>query len=450
MTRLSLGCIQVSIAAFLALLPALSYADVQESKPTVRHHREVEVSNETSPEVEQAEAAIQKGDFGAAEPLLQKAVAAKPDDYLAWFDLGYVYKATGRVPEAIDAYRKSVASKSDVFESNLNLGTLLGRDGQYAEAAKYLKAATQLKPTAHPEEGLARAWQSLGIVLQNGQPQQALDAFAKAAQLDPKSPEPHLSAAAVLEKQNHIDAAAKEYEAAAALDPSSPEPLVALSVMYTKLNKYPEAEAALRKLLLEDPANQTVRTQLARILAAEGKSDEAAKELGASSGIPADPHAALELGTLDVKAGKYAEAEQMFRSAEEKLPQDAEVHYALGSVLMHQKKYAEAQQQLLAAVKLKPSLSEAYGNLAVVSAENKDYQLAIRALDARAKLLPESPATYFLRATSFDNLKAVPQAVHYYKRFLAADKGANSDMEWQARHRLMALDPSHADNYRTK
>ena len=99
-------------------------------------------------------------------------------------------------------------------------------------------------------------------------------------------------------------------------------------------------------------------------------------------------------------------------------------------------------------MKLKPDLGAAYGNLAVVASENKDYQLAIQVLDARAKLLPETPATYFLRATSFDNLKAVPQAVEYYKRFLQADAGKQPDMEWQARHRLIALDPANASKYR--
>jgi tetratricopeptide (TPR) repeat protein len=432
------------------LLVSLLPSRAQQSQPTVRHHTVQETTNETAPEIEQAEAAIQKGEYPAAQALLEMYVANKPDDYLAWFDLGYVYKATNQTNKAIDAYRKSIAAKGDVFESNLNLGILLAREGNSAEAAKYLKTATQLKPTAHVDEGLARAWQSLGIVLSAtaDDQQQALDAFAKAAQLEPNNPEPHMSAGQLLEKQNKLDAAAKEYEAAATRDPKSIEPLVALSGVYTKQQKYPQAEEILRKMLANDPKNGVVRTQLGRILAAEGKTDEAANELGAGTGKPPDdPHAALELGTLYVHAGKYAEAEQMFRSAAQKLPQDAEVHYALGSALMQEKKYPEAQQELWMAVKLKPNLGEAYGNLAVVAAENKNYQLAIRALDARAQLLPESPATFFLRATSFDNLKAVPQAVDYYKKFLAADAGQQSDMEWQARHRLIALDPGNAKKY---
>ncbi len=442
--------VQVVVVCAVAL-PICAHA--QESKPTVRHHRVAEtVPDDTnSPEVEQAEAAMQKNDFAAAEPLLQKAVAAKPDDYRAWFDLGYVYNATNRLPEAIEAYRKSVAAKPEVFESNLNLGLLLARQGQNAEAAKYLKAATQLKPTAHPDEALARAWQALGRVGESLDPQQALAAYAEASKLDPGNPELHISAAALLEKQNNLDAAARELQTAADLDPKSQQVISALANVYIKQKKYPEAEAALRKLLAADPQDSNARVQLGRVLAEQGKNDEAAQEL--QKGLQAnsnDGRAALELGTLYVKADKYGEAEQQFRIAVKAMPKDAEAHFALGSLLMHVRKYPEAQQELLVAVQLKPDLADAYGNLAVVAAENKDYQLTLKALDYRAKFLPESPASYFLRATTFDNLKAVPQAVEYYQRFLAADAGKLPDQEWQARHRLIALDPKHADKYQSK
>ena len=55
-----------------------------------------------------------------------------------------------------------------------------------------------------------------------------------------------------------------------------------------------------------------------------------------------------------------------------------------------------------------------------------------------------------LRATTFDHLKAIPQAVEYYQKFLAADGGKFPDQEWQARHRLIAIDPKHADKYEVK
>jgi Flp pilus assembly protein TadD len=186
-------------------------------------------------------------------------VAAKPGDYRAWFDLGYVYNATNRVPEATEAYRKAVLAKPEVFESNLNLGMLLARQGDNAEAAKYLKAAIQLKPTSQPDEELARAWQAFGHVEEKIDPQQALMAYGEAANLNRKSPDPHLAAAALLEKQNNLDEAAREFQTASELDPKSQPALSGLANVYIKQKKYAEAEAALRKVLAADPGNSTAR-----------------------------------------------------------------------------------------------------------------------------------------------------------------------------------------------
>jgi Flp pilus assembly protein TadD len=424
------------------------FAD-QQSAPTVRHHRVEEESDDpAAAEISQAETAMQNHDYSAAEELLKNAVAKNPHSYQAWFDLGYVYNATKRTPDAIDAYRKSVEAKPDVFESNLNLGILLARQGDATEAAKYLSAATQLKPTANTNEGLARAWLSLGLVEEPSSPQQALTAYAQAAKLAPNDPEPHLSAALLLEKQGKLDDAAREYQAAAAFDPKSTEPVTGLANVYTRQKKFADAETQLRKLVAMDPGNETARLQLGRVLAAEGKSEEAAAILGpGNSSSTGDPHAALDLGTVDVKAGNYPAAEEQFRIAIEGMPQDAEAHYALGSVLMEQKRYTESQEELLYAARLKPDLAGVYGNLAVVAAENKNYTLAIRALDERAKYLPESAATYFLRATSYDNLKVTAKAVENYKQFLAVDGGKMANQEWQARHRLIAIDPGNASKY---
>jgi Flp pilus assembly protein TadD len=445
-------------AAAVFLCAALTVAGTatvaaQESKPTIRHHRVAEeVPDDTSsPEVDQAETAMQHGDFTTAESLLQNAISAKPNDYRAWFDLGYVYNATRRGAQAIDAYRKAVAAKPDVFESNLNLGILLAGQGDKVEAEKYLKAATQLKPTANPQESLTRAWLVLGSVEQASDPQLALLAYAEAAKLDPQNAEPHIEAAQFLQTRGDLDAAAHEYQKAMELAPSLKALPLTLANLYIQQKKYPEAEQTLRKLLAADPQNNNARVQLGRVLAAEGKSEQAAQEL--QQGLqadPGDPHAALELGTLYVQAGKDSEAEAQFRIAVQNMPQDAEAHYALGSLLMHEKKYPEAQQELLLAVKFKPDLADAYGNLAVVASANKNYELALKALDYRAKFLPESAVSYFLRATCFDNLKAAKQAVEYYQRFLAADAGKLPDEEWKARHRLMALDPQHAEKYQVK
>jgi len=92
-------------------------------------------------------------------------------------------------------------------------------------------------------------------------------------------------------------------------------------------------------------------------------------------------------------------------------------------------------------VQLKPDLGTAYGDLAIAADQNKDYALAIKAVDMRAKYLPEIPTSYFMRATAYDHLQDVKQASKYYHLFLNVADGKYPDQEWQARHRLIAIEP---------
>src|ERR1700722_5328609 len=154
-------------------------------------HIPVAEKSEQLPELTQAEAFIQKHDNASAEPLLLKAVAHDPANYEAWFDLGFVENGLGKVDESIAAYRKSVAAKPDVFESNLNLGLQLAKTGQ-PDAEQFLRAATRLKATSHAAEGQYRAWLSLAQAIEKSRPEEALAAYHQAAAIQPKEADPHL------------------------------------------------------------------------------------------------------------------------------------------------------------------------------------------------------------------------------------------------------------------
>src|SRR5580692_2035031 len=152
----------------------------QSTGQTIRHHKVAEQDSSFPPELTQAESAIEKGDDAAAEPFLKKVVAADPNNFQAWFDLGFVYNRLGNTQQSIAAYRKSVAAKPDVFESNLNLGLMLAKTGQ-PDAEQFLRAATNLTPTNHVEEGRARAWLALAHLAENKKPEEALQDCRKAA-----------------------------------------------------------------------------------------------------------------------------------------------------------------------------------------------------------------------------------------------------------------------------
>jgi tetratricopeptide (TPR) repeat protein len=409
------------------------------SSRTIRHTRVVEQGSQP-PELTQAEDAIQKRDYAAAQSLLQKVVDRDPGNYVAWFDLGFLENAVGKVEESIAAYRKSVEAKPDVFESNLYLGLQLERT-DHPDAEKFLRDATQLKPTSHVAEGQAQAWFSLARVLEKTKPEEAIAAYRQASALRPEDPEPHLAAGLLLEQENKFSDAETEYKQALALDPQS-DALTDLANMYMRGHRFVEEEEYRRKLVVIQPENAAAHVQLGRVLAAEGKNDAAAAELEAGAKLaPADASVQRDLADIYFAAGKYAQAETAYRALLSGHPNDAELHRSYGQALLREKKFSDAQEEFLAAVKLKPEVGETYGDLAFVAGENKNYPLVIKALDARAKLLPEVATTYFLRASAYDHLRDYKRAAANYHLFLNTANGKYPDQEWQAKHRLIAIEP---------
>jgi Tfp pilus assembly protein PilF len=426
-------------------LPGQSPSQSQEGSSSSQktHHHHTTVAEEEAPaaELTRAEELIQKKDFARAEPVLQKLAQSDAANYVEWFDLGFVENELGKQDESIAAYRKSVAAKPDVFESNLNLGLQLAKAGQ-PDAEQFLRAATQLKPTSHPAEGKERAWLSLAHLLERTKPDDAIAAYKQAAALQPHDAEPHLAAGLLLEKENKFSDAEQEYKQALAADPRSIDAVTGLANIYMRGRRFPEAEAELRKVVAASPAQGAAHLQLGRVLAAEGKNEEAITELQtAAKSDPQNISLQRDLADLYTSAGKFEQAQASYKTLIAAHPDDAELHDNLGQSLLRQKKFRDAQQEFLIAVKLKPDFGAAYGDLAFAAGENGDYPLAVKALDARAKLLPEIPITYFLRASAYDHLKDVKKAKENYHLFLQEANGKYPEQEWQAKHRLIALEP---------
>jgi tetratricopeptide (TPR) repeat protein len=401
-------------------------------------------------EVSQAETALDKKDFAGAETLLKKAAAHDPKSYRAWFDLGVLYSQSGRATDAIDAYRKAVALNPKLFEANFNLGVLLAQSGN-AEAESYLRAATQLTPSlGRKEEAQAAAWQALGLLLKSSKPKEAIAAFQHEAQLKPNDATVHVQAGEVAEKIGDTATAEKEYAAAQQIDPRNTAAAAGTANLLMQGGQLEEAEAAIRKYIaMLQPASNAAdlakaHQQLGRVLLQLHRRPEAIAEFEEAAKLsPATGKGMGELAWLYLQDKQYDKAESGFRQLLQATPNDAELHMGLGEALIPQKKFAEAQQQLISAVQLKPTLADAYSDLAFAASENQNYMLTIQALDARIKLnRKETAGTMFLRATALDHLGDKQNAAASYREFLTLAEGKFPDQEWQARHRLIAIQPN--------
>jgi tetratricopeptide (TPR) repeat protein len=390
-------------------------------------------------DLKDAESLLQKQQYQQAEEKLQALVRTNAGNPQAWFDLAFAQSHLGNNAEAITAYKRAAELDPNWFEAQQNLGLALAKSGDLTTAASALKIAVTLKPTVGGQQALARAWLSLAQVTEDGQPQEALAAYQKVAELDPANSEAQLGAARMTERSGNLAAAEQQYLTLAKV--GSGEGVERLIGLYLKQKRFADAETWLRKYMAANPQNTAVQLQFGKLLAAEGKMQEAIAALEPVYKASPDPKLARELAGLYLETKQYAAATALLRGLVEQNPGDAQLHLDYGSGLMHQLKYPEAQAELLKAVQLKPGVAEAYVDLGYVAQQNKNYELAIRALDARAKLQPETPRTYFLRATAYDSLRMYKPAAENYKLFLAAAGGKFPDQEFQARHRLKAILP---------
>ena len=401
------------------------------------------------PDREAAETKIDQRDFEAARPLLQKYLSQNPSDARALFDLGYVEDAGGHDEAAAADYRKAIAADPNQFEAHLALGLLLAHQAKFDQAREQLEQATRLSPQPPNAAAEAEAYRSLAELDRSSDPPAARNALVAALKLSPETPNDLLLTAQIAEANDDLELAQTAYQRLLASHPAPSASLqsaanAGLAQLLLKQKKYSDAEPLLKSALERDPRDAGLNAQLATALLAQGKDDEALPVLETLRQLePGNASVDQMLADAYSQAGHPEKADPIYARMAKAQPENEDILASQGENLLRERQYLQAQTVLERAVQLKPDDGDAWSGLAFAASENKQYSIALHALTMRAKYMQETPATYFLWATSYDNLHQSRQAQEFYHKFLAAADGKFPDQEWQAKHRLVALGGSH-------
>lgn len=395
----------------------------------------------------EAEGKIEQRDFTGARPLVEKYLNEHPNDARGLFDLGYLEQAAQRDDAAIADYRKAVASDPKQFEARLALGLALAGQNKHDEAREQIQVATLLSPSAPNPNAQAQAFRALAELDRTRDPEVARQSLLSALRLSPETPQDLLLTARIAEASDDGETAEAAYRRLLNQKPQSgiaTQATSGLVHLLLKQQKYEDAEPLLKTALGRDPDDPSLNAQLATTLIAERKDPEALPVLEKLRGLePDNPAVDRMLADAYSQAGHPEKAAPIYAEMAQKHPEDEEILTGQGQNMIRQKRYPEAQEVLEKAVKLKPEDGDAWAALAFAASQSAQYSIALQALSMRAKYLPETPGTYFLRATSYDNLHQTKAAVDYYKRFLQAAGGKFPDQEWQAKERLATLNKVH-------
>ena len=129
-------------------------------------------------------------------------------------------------------------------------------------------------------------------------------------------------------------------------------------------------EALARHNIENDPADFESHYNLAAMLQAKGKNDEAIAEYEAALRIrPHDATANNALGGAFIEAGELRSAIAYLRAATESAPEYFDAHYNLGHALAATEDFAGAAEEFATAVRLRPDDADAHANFGSALAE---------------------------------------------------------------------------------
>jgi tetratricopeptide (TPR) repeat protein len=410
------------------------------------HSREIAAAQQ----MRDAESALEKQDYAGAETTLKALIAANPvsaKDGRIEYDLGFAEERTGEEVDAAKAYAAAIAALPGFAEPEIALGLLDARAGRFDAAHEELLDASKL-PAAAPELR-GRALRALAHLDETTNPEAAREELLAALKLTPETADDVLMSAELAERADDAADAETAYRRALTMTPNDAEATAGLAHVLQQQKKTTEAETLLTGALQQHPNDPRLVAQAASLYATEGKPGAAIpllEQLRASdAAVATDPSSTLLLAHLYAADGKNAEAEKLYKSLLVTQTKNPSLLDDLGSAQVMQQHYADAEATLTRAVGMRvlfhddQAWAEMATHLAFAASKNGDPKTCLEALASRATVLPDSPSSLFLEATAHDTLHQYKDAERAYRAFLALANGKFPDQEFQARHRLVAL-----------
>jgi Flp pilus assembly protein TadD len=431
------GALSVSVAA--TRLPA------QTPSRTRIHDSEAEALQKL---LADAQAALNRHDYADAAKKYQDYIAKVPHDAYAHFQLGYTYTALARPADAKTEYAKAAELDPKMGAAYLNLGITLLDLHDPGGAVEPFEKAADLEPTDAKRRFL------VGVALERaGKTTEAIQQYEAAQKLDGNSVEIEKALGQALLGAHQPEKAETYFRTLLEKQPNDPEAHWGLARSLIAEKKFDQASAELDTYLKSQPNDVEARIECASLLINAGKYAEGLAELDRAAGAPR-PGQLVELRELSLRAQAllgekdYAAAIPVLEKAIALAPDDPHFPAALGHARIETRNYPEAIRVLSAAFKMNPTSNDVLGDLVTAEYLNKNYQAALQGVDLLAQRQTLPLGSWFLRASCYDKLGEVQQALAAYQKFLQMNTDRNNDMYFIATARVRALERELKDKKR--
>jgi tetratricopeptide (TPR) repeat protein len=205
---------------------------------------------------------------------------------------------------------------------------------------------------------------------------------------------------------------------AVALDPDSAPVHFALGDMQYRTGEPALAEASFRRALQLQPDYDAAQRNLAQVLSDSGRVDEAEALLQQAIRVSRSWNNFYVLGTIEYRAGRYAQAIDAFTNATDVAPKDPAAFTMLGNVSYIQGNLQQAVDHFEHAVGL-GATAAAYANLALVYYSQERYQDALRSYAQALRQNPRSIVNHRNIGDVYRRLGRTRDAAAEYERAVA-------------------------------
>ncbi len=324
--RKAVSCVWVGLLVSALALP--THAQAQPAGPDPHYQKGVELQKAGKlPEaVAEYEASLKKGsrlevlaNLGAAlaglgryeEAIIRynEALKLAPGHPMVLFNLGASYYKSGNLQMAAESFEQACKADPSNVRSQILVGDCRLQLGEYRKAIEILEPLEQKNPqdltlayllgSAYMKDRqLDKGQRQLEKILKNGESaethlmmaiamsgvfrnKEAIEAYKKALQLNPKIPLAHVGLATEYLRQSELDLAMSEYKAELEINPNDYTANFYLGYLHRRNRAYEESLGYLNRALKLRPNDGAAMLQLGMAYLLIGKLDEAQKTLEA-------------------------------------------------------------------------------------------------------------------------------------------------------------------------
>ena len=322
----------------------------------------------------------------------QAALEADPESVTLRLEVAWVLYQSGEVTKAVEACREAISRDPTNTEGHLLLGKIFygtrARSDEHAEAVEAFEKVLELEPK-HTE-----ALQSLAeLYFQAGDFEASARSFRRLREMDPSVLGYYFSEAQALAESGNLEEAAAVLQQGLKIRSDVPEYLLFLGNVLERLGKPEEAVAVYRDGLANGPEPRLHRA-LAAALVQVGEGREAIPLLERLEDVfPQDESLRLDLARAYRQARRLDESRRILSALVETQPENLEAAFELATLLAEMGEREQAAQRFQQLVDLERADAKAFRplfltNLSLIRLEQHRFDEGVRLAEEALRFEP--------------------------------------------------------------